>query len=233
MTGSAVSTDGGYTFGAEEPEEQRLNDLVADGMLDALVTHGFLQGHQRNDWTAFRRLQSQVQANFEVPVSSITTKMARLLFAISRARQPHTIVCAGSAWGNALVWLAGAAPQSTCVGVDIDPEASAIAERNFAEIGRPVTILVEDARAVADRLPPVDLLLLDADDPETGKGILVPILESLSPVLSRGSMVLAHDSALPTFADDFVAYRQALISRASQRTMNIPIDRCGLEVTLL
>ena len=233
MTETPATLHDDYAFGAEGTHEQQVNDLVADGMLDALVARGFLDGHRRDDWAAFRALQMQVYATFEVPVSSITTRMARLLFAISRARQPKTIVGAGSAWGNALVWLAGGAPQADCVGIDIDPDASAVAERNFAAIGRPVTILVEDARDVAGRLASVDLLLLDADDPETGKGILVPILESLSPVLSRGSLVLAHDSVLPTFADDFVAYREAVAARAAQRTMNVPIDRCGLEVTLL
>lgn len=233
MTGTTPSTDADYAFGAEDAQEQQINDRVTDGMLKLLVAHGFLDGSERDDWAAFRRLQVQVHARFEVPMSSITTRMARLLFAISRACRPKTIVCAGSAWGNALVWLAGAVPEAECIGIDLDLDASAIAERNFAAIGRAVTILVDDARTVVDRLPPVDLLLLDADDTETGKGILVPILESLSPALRRGSLVLAHDSAVPTFADDFVAYREAVVARGAQRTINVPIDRCGLEVTLL
>jgi len=232
-TGARVVADSDYTFGVENPREQQINDRVADGMLQALVSHGFVADHRAENWAAFRDWQALVNARFEVPTSSITTRMARLLYAISRAAQPRTIVCAGSAWGNALVWLAGGSPEAECTGLDIDPDASAVAVRNFEAVDRAVNILVEDARTVADRLPPVDLLLLDADDAETGKGILVPILESLAPVLHPGSLVLAHDSALPTFARDFVSYRTALVARAAQRTINVPIDRCGLEVTLL
>lgn len=222
-----------HTFGPEGAREREANDRVADRMLEAMVTHGFLDEHRTDDWAEFRVLQERVDARFEVPVSSITTRMARLLYAVSRAARPRTIVCAGSAWGNALVWLAGGSPDARCFGIDIDPTASAAAVRNFEEIGRELTMLVDDARAVAHLLPQVDLLLLDADDAETGKGVLVPILESLSPVLHSGTLVLAHDSALPTFADDFVAYRAAVVARSAQRTINVPIDRCGLEVTLL
>ncbi len=235
MTGTStrVAGDGDYAFGAESPRERQINDRVADGMLLALVSHGFVPDHQQADWAMFQEWQELVHTRFDVPVSSITTRMARLLYAVSRATRPRTIVCAGSAWGNALVWLAGGSPGAECIGVDIDPGCSAVAVRNFEAIGRDARILVEDARAVADQLPQVELLLLDADDAETGKGILVPILESLSPVLHPGSLVLAHDSALPTFAEDFVAFRAALVARAAQKTINVPIDRCGLEVTLL
>lgn len=222
-----------YFFGAESAKERRFNDRIADGFMAYLVKHGFVACHSENVWREFHGWQKVVHDAFDVPVSSITTRMARLLFALARASDPSTIVCVGSAWGNALVWLAGGAPGAHCVGIDIDAESSAIAVRNFAAVGREVDIVVADARTVAGSLPEVDLLLIDADDSETGKGILVPILEAFRERLSDRALVLAHDAALPTFEDDFVAYRAAVVELAARRTIRVPIDQCGLEVTLL
>ena len=236
MTGDKATSPGQsatYAFGAESARESLLNDQITDGLLAQLVEREFLGSHPQGDWHEFHSWQQVVHGAFEVPVSSITTRMARILFALARDSRPHTIVCAGSAWGNALVWMAGGAPEAHCIGIDIDADSSAIAARNFAAVGREVDILVEDARTVADALPKIDLLLLDADDPETGKGILAPILEALRPRLSHQALVLAHDAALPAFEEDFDAYRATVARLGARRTIKVPIDRCGLEVTLL
>lgn len=222
-----------YSFGAESVKERYTNDQIADGLVAQLVEHGFVANHPKGKWQEFHDWEEVVHNAFDVPVSSITTRMARLLFALARDSQPRTIVCAGSAWGNALVWLAGGAPKARCIGIDIDADSSALAARNFTAVNRDIEILVADARNVSDMLPEIDLLLLDADDPESGKGILVPILEALWGKLSDGALVLAHDATLPTFKDDFVAYRATLVRLAARKTIVVPIDRCGLEVTLL
>lgn len=222
-------------FGAEEVDEARVNDLIAQGALRKLREFGALPAGDPVYWPDYHLAAERITGSFEVEVSSITTRMSRLLYGITAAVAPRSIVCVGSAWGNALAWLAAAAPDAHVLGIDIDADATAVAVANFRRAGLRADFLVADGRSLdVLRGNRFDLVLLDADDPDTGKGLLRELLAPLEPLLAPAAVVLAHDSCHPKFADDFVAYRQAVRDVLGARvTVNMPIDWCGLEITAL
>lgn len=222
-----------YLFGEESAFESEVNDKIVSGFHNQLQKFGLLDGSVTIDWADFHLRRRIITANFQVPESSVTTRMARLLYSISNSLQPSSIVCVGSAWGNALVWLAAGAPTAKCFGVDIDERSTIGAIKNFDSIGYKAEFIIADGRKSSRRLPKVDLLLLDTDDSINRKGILVLILEHLLPKLSENCVVLAHDAALSKFEADFKLYRKALVQFGFKKTALIPVDHCGLEVSLL
>lgn len=220
-------------FGTEEPEESLVNDRIVQGALTALRSRGALPGKDPVDWTGFHAAADRIADSFTVRASSITTRMARLLYGITATINPRSLLCLGSAWGNALAWMAAAAPDAHVVGVDIDAESTAVAVGNFRKAGLRADFLIADGRDLDSlRGHTFDLVLLDADDPHTGKGILTELLPSVATMLANSAHVLAHDSCYPKFAQDFAAYRSALPGILGARvTVNMPIDRYGLEVS--
>ncbi|MBX9772619.1 MAG: class I SAM-dependent methyltransferase, partial [Candidatus Obscuribacterales bacterium] len=184
------------------------NVLMHDGMLvDAALKHlvalEVLPGGDVN-MTDFDRFMNSVSQDFRVDESAITTKMARFLFAIARARRPKNVLVIGSFQGNSLVWLAGGAGKTShCVGVDIDAAASERARDNFLSLSMNNVVIEEMDGHLAGQLfeNEIDMILLDADAPTSGKKIYTTLTNALLPKLAPGGLLLAHDMTWPHFQE--------------------------------
>jgi predicted O-methyltransferase YrrM len=221
-----------------EPLEQEI--AVVDEALSALHEAGILP-HTTYDHARLLAHREAVAERFEIPWTAITPRMQRLLYAINAIVQPQNMIAAGVFCGNTFISNAGAGvgpgacyTARNLIGVEIDAEAAAMAERNARRIDDTgvARVLGADARQVISEFPePIDLLYIDADgDPSLAKGIYLEILETALPRLSPGAVVLAHNSVnggrpVQPYLE-FV--RGADCIRAS---VNIVIDVEGLEVS--
>lgn len=195
------------------------------------------------DWTAYRRFRDRVRASFQVPTSAITPLMARVLYGIAFISRPLRILGIGTYLGNGLVWLAGPGSGSEAayrleraVAVDIDREATELAQRNFDALAlQPgVECLAQDGHEVANALAETwDLVWLDAEDPVRGKGIYLTLLESIYPWIRPGGLIVAHDICVPKFKEDIERYHaRVLDGRRFSATVPLAIDASGIEVSL-
>jgi predicted O-methyltransferase YrrM len=183
-----------------------------------------------------------VQEQFEIPWTAITPRMQRLLYAINAIKQPQNMIAAGVFCGNTFISNAGAAvgpgacyTAQQLIGVEIQPEEAARAERNVRRLD-PTGV----ARIVADDAVPfvrrfgstIDLLYLDADgDRQRGKGIYLEILEAGLDRMPPGSLVLAHNSV--NAADRLAAYLAFVRDpHHFQASVNVILDGEGLEVSM-
>jgi predicted O-methyltransferase YrrM len=217
-------------------------NALASRILAKLVDTGALDG-EPPDWDRYLRFRERVRACFEVPGTTITPLMARVFYGIAALARPRRILGIGTYAGNALVWLAGPgfgpdpSYRGTCaVGVDTDEDATLLARENFGRLGADsrVRLLCLDGHRVADEARgPWDLLLLDADDPVSRKGIYLSLLDALYPHVAADGLVLAHDINVPLFREDMSRYRMAVSDEHRFRlTVPLEIDECGLEVSV-
>ena len=186
------------------------------------------------DWTPFETRLPELREEMRVDQSAISTRMARLLFALACVRRPKRVLVVGSYQGAALVWMALAAPGAAVIGVDIDPEANAVAEANLrrAGLGNAYIRLCDGHVSAALHSGPIDLLLLDAEEERNGhasKRIYLSLLRALAPRLAEDALVLAHDACWPPFAEDFDALRE-IFAETGMFTppVTLGIDRYGL-----
>jgi predicted O-methyltransferase YrrM len=217
-------------------------DELADRSLRRAVDMGVLPAGPFPDWTVFRDFRRHVRDAFDVPQSSITPLMARVLYGVAHLVQPVSILVIGSYYGNTLVWLAGPGfgPLPTYVGrralgVDVDAESTAGARANFARLGVDGRLELEVADGHAVGLStdgPFDLVLLDADDPVRRKEVYLSLLDSVYPRIVPGGLVLAHDICVPIFAGDLATYRRTVRDdRRFAGSVSLEIDPCGLELS--
>jgi predicted O-methyltransferase YrrM len=220
---------------SESEANRQVNDQVVAVVLQRLTEVGLLPSGPGFDPAAFHQLREQVSAAFQVERSSITTLTARVLFAIAGRLQPRRVLCIGSYQGNSLVWLAGPiAPRAEVLGLDLCPQAVAVARRNFDRIGMPgVRLECADGHEASNRMAgPPDLVLLDADDPLCGKQLYRSLLERLEPSLAPGTVVLAHDACHAPFQADLAGYFEVVRNPVRFTvSMTLAIDEFGLEVT--
>ena len=185
-----------------EPPEREIQ--VVDQALTALHTAGVLP-HTRYDHAKMLAHREAVRKLFEIPWTAISPRMQRLLYAISAVVQPQNMIAAGVFCGNTFISNAGAAvgpgacyQAKQLIGVEIDPESAALAERNVRRIDATgvARIVADDAlNVVAGFDGPIHLLYLDADGtPEQGKGIYLDILRAAYDKMPPGAVVLAHNS---------------------------------------
>lgn len=228
------------TIGARLPGP--VADLLADRALRRGVELGLLPDRKLPDWAAFRDFRQRVREAFEVPQTSVTPLMARLLYGVAHLARPARILVVGSYYANTLVWLAGPGfgpvasyPGEAAVGVDVDAEAVAGAAGNVARLGTDgrISVAVLDGHAAGDRIGGrFDLVLLDADDPIRRKEVYLSLLDALLPHIADGGLVLAHDICVPVFGSEMARYQQA--TRDPDRfsgTVSYEIDPCGLELS--
>ena len=215
---------------------------LASRVLARLVAQGVLSG-EPPDWEAYQRFRARVRETFEVPGTTITPLMARVLYGIAALARPRRLLGIGTYAGNALVWLAGPGftPAASyrgelAVGVDTDAEATMLARANFGRLGadsRTRLLAIDGHEAAATHAGRWDLVLLDADDPTSRKSVYLSLLESVYPRLAAGGLLLAHDICVPLFREDMSRYR-ALVCDSRRFRMSVPleIDECGLEVSV-
>jgi predicted O-methyltransferase YrrM len=215
---------------------------IVDRILETLRRAGALpQVCAPTPWNAFVKLSNLIHDTYEVPATSFTPIMRRLLFALGFGAQPRTVVGIGTYVGYTFSWLLRnrtdleSAPFcDRAIGIDIDAAANKIARRNCAAIkhGRRLMFLDGDGLRMIEKLKePVDLLYLDLDDPITGKAGYRSVLEAATPLLSPGALVLAHDACVPKFAASFVAYHDYVQQCGLFSDMWIlPVDSCGISV---
>jgi predicted O-methyltransferase YrrM len=224
----------------------RLPTPVANELAGRVLAHcverGVLPAGEPPDWGRFLDFRTVVRERFDVPETSITPLMARVLYGVSTLARPGRVLGIGTYAGNALVWLVGPgfSPHRVydgelAVGADSDAGATELARRNLASIGvERVELRCEDGHVTPTALGERwDLVLLDADDPVTRKGVYLSLLDAVHPFLAAGGLLLAHDICVPIFRADMGRYQEAV--RDPERfaaTVPLEIDECGLEVSV-
>jgi predicted O-methyltransferase YrrM len=138
-----------------------------------------------------------------IPVSP---EGGQLLYALTRASRPDTIVEFGTSFGISTIYLAAAVADNGAgqlLTTELSGKKVTAAGANLAEAGLdgPVTILAGDAlETLADVPGPVGLVLLDG-----WKDLCLPVLRLLEPRLAPGALVVADDISFPSMAD-YLAY---------------------------
>ena len=215
--------------------------------LGELERLGILDGHAY-DLDAFARLRAAVREHFEIPWTSITPPMERLLYAVAAVQRPRVVVAIGVFCGNTLVWNVGAAdgPGKCCdadrlLGVEIKQGSVDTARKNLAAIGASaVDIRCEDGHdTLASLGEPIDLLYLDAtgskdeaDPARRGKAIYATLLDAAYGRLADGALVIAHDTIPDWFPRQAQHYLDAVRDPTRFRlSAEVRIDEQGIEVT--
>jgi predicted O-methyltransferase YrrM len=137
--------------------------------------------------------------NEYIPISA---EAGKLLYAVTRAIRPETVVEFGTSYGISTLYLAAAVADNGTGHVfttELSKKKAAAARANLDEagVGAAVTILSGDALETLAELPgPVSLALLDG-----WKDLYLPVLRLLEPKLAPGALVAADDSTFPALAD--------------------------------
>jgi predicted O-methyltransferase YrrM len=153
------------------------------------------------DLTAQER--ADVREDAYMPVSA---EGGRLLYALTRAARPQTVVEFGTSFGISTIFLAAAVIDNDAgqvVSTELSRKKLDRAQQNLREAGvdGPVTLLAGDARETLATVPgPVGLVLLDG-----WKDLYVPMLKLLEPKLSPGALIIADDSSFASVSD-YLAY---------------------------
>lgn len=194
---------------------------ATDLALTALYNTDILKNQPDVDYTKFDALRSAVKAHFEITWTSIRPPMERLLYSIGAVNKPKNIVAIGIFCGNTLIWNTGSAvgpgkcfDSDHIVGVEIEKEPCDLAGRNLEKIGvrELVDLRCEDGHKTIESINyPIDLLYLDAfgtlpGGTEVTKLIYLSLLEKAYDKLSKGAVVVAHDTIIPTFLKQAQAY---------------------------
>lgn len=234
-----------YVVNTDDPhralESQAQEARVINQALRALVAARILP-HATYDHQRMQAHRDAVRKSFEIPWTTISPRMERLLYAINAVAQPRVMVAVGIFCGNTLAANAGPAVgpgrvyrASRIVGIEIDPERAAQARHNLSSIDPDghVEICVADALSwLASFVGTIDLLYLDAGSRAHGtKGIYLDLLKSAEHVLPHGSLVLAHNSV--NSADQLSQYLARVRNPGLFRqSANMIVDDQGLEVSL-
>jgi predicted O-methyltransferase YrrM len=145
----------------------------------------------RTHATASPLERADALADFYIPISA---DAGRLLYALTRASRPDTVVEFGTSFGISTIYLAAAVTDNgtgRVLTTELSSTKVKAAQSNLAEAGvdGPVTILAGDARqTLADIQGPVGLVLLDG-----WKDLCLPVLRLLEPKLAPGALVAADD----------------------------------------
>jgi predicted O-methyltransferase YrrM len=140
---------------------------------------------------------------FYLPISA---QGGDLLYTLTRATRPTTVVEFGTSFGISTLYLAAAVADNgtgRVFGTELNHAKVTAARANLAEagLGNRVTILAGDALdTLADIPAPIGLVLLDG-----WKDLCLPVLRLLEPRLGAAALIVADDINLSTMAD-YLAY---------------------------
>jgi predicted O-methyltransferase YrrM len=152
----------------------------------------------------------------------------RLLYALTRACRPQTVVEFGTSFGISTIHLAAAVTDNgtgRVITTELSDRKAAAARQNLEQAGLAgvVTILAGDALdTLASITGPVGLVLLDG-----WKDLYLPVLRLLQPGLTPGALIVADDTSLDTAASYLAHVRDPCNGFVS---VDFPIDG-GIEVS--
>ena len=154
----------------------------------------------RSSWNEATAAEvADARENHYIPISA---EAGKLLYAMTRAIRPQTVVEFGTSYGISTLYLAAAVTDNGAGHVfttELSRKKAAAARANLDEagVGDAVTVLVGDALETLIDVPgPVGLALLDG-----WKDLYVPVLRLLEPKLAPGALVAGDDSTFPALAD--------------------------------
>jgi predicted O-methyltransferase YrrM len=132
----------------------------------------------------------------------ISAEGGKLLYALTRAARPETVVEFGASYGISALHLAAAVTDNGTghvITTELSKKKVAATRANLDEagVGDVVTILAGDAlETLADVPGPIGLVLLDG-----WKDLCLPVLRLLEPKLAPGALVVADDTTFTSMAD--------------------------------
>jgi predicted O-methyltransferase YrrM len=146
---------------------------------------------------------ADARENHYIPISA---EAGKLLYGVTRAIRPETVVEFGTSYGISTLYLAAAVTDNGAGHVfttELSQKKAAAARANLDEagVGDAATILSGDALETLGGVQgPVALALLDG-----WKDLYLPVLRLLEPKLAPGALVAGDDSSFPALAD-YLAY---------------------------
>ena len=184
------------------------NTLLAapvQAVLERLFAAAARQDAEPSPWPAdrsFLAATAQDRADaLETVYMPISAPGGRLLYTLTRAARPETVVEFGTSFGISTIYLAAAVSDNGAgrvVTTEMSAAKIAAARANLIEAGvaGPVTILAGDAMHTLAQLPgPIGLVLLDG-----WKDLCLPVLRLLEPRLAPGAIVVADDIDRPSMS---------------------------------
>jgi predicted O-methyltransferase YrrM len=222
--------------------------LTYEGIADNIVKFLRYAGALREEtsttpWDAFLRLSETIHCSYQIPSTTFTPMMRRLVFALGVAARPSTLIGIGTFVGYTFSWLIRNRSDRATVhceralGVDVNARANAIARKNCSVLGHGDRLTYMDAdgcTALKELSASIDLLYLDLDDPHSGKSGYRTVLNSAVQHLRPGAIVLAHDACVRRFKKDFDQYHNYVRkSGLFWGPWIFPVDDCGLSVTVM
>ena len=132
----------------------------------------------------------------------ISPESGNLLYALTRAIRPETVVEFGTSYGISTLYLAAAVTDNGTghvITTELSTKKIAAARANLDEagVGDAVTIRPGDALETLANVPaPIGLVLLDG-----WKDLYLPVLGLLEPRLAPGALIAADDTTFARLAD--------------------------------
>lgn len=194
-------------------------------------------------WASFHALRSLVRRTFDVPWTTYSAAMEHMIFGIACAFRPRSVIGVGTFVGYTFAWqlrdrrdTASGPHVRMALGIDTDARANVVARKNCARLGHGERLRFIDGDGVDvinSIAGEIDVLYLDLDSPQSGKGEYLDVLISALPRLSDVALVLAHDSLVPKFEADMAVYHDFIAESGDLLgPWILPIDECGLSVAL-
>ncbi|WP_425647691.1 O-methyltransferase [Agrobacterium leguminum] len=215
-------------------EAGKLQQAV-DAIVTRLIAQGLSVAKDEVEWELYNSFASDIHRSFEIPSTTITPVMRRLLFALGSLTRPRTILSLGSYVGYCPVWLAGKSStprQIRVIGVDIDKKSCELFDENFSRLAAldlTSISMCERAEQVVERLgADADVIFIDVDDPVSGKSDYPTLFEVAARKAQPHALIVLHDSAVPKFRDVFDEVRRLSRSIPGAFKADLPIDDCGV-----
>ena len=117
--------------------------------------------------------------------------VGRLLYLLTRLKDPRLVVELGSGFGYSAYWFARALNRGKVILTDHDRKNIDLAKETFMQAGlaQRAVFHAGDAIAIAKRYKGIDILFIDID-----KHQYLPALKTLLPNLSRNALIVADNT---------------------------------------
>jgi predicted O-methyltransferase YrrM len=176
------------------------------------------------------RYAPELRPLFDDAVIPVPPEVGQLLYLLTRAKRPKTIVEIGTSFGVSAIHFAAALKdngEGRMITAELSPAKVKAARANLESVGLAqwVEIREGDALDVLEDTHDIDILFLDG-----WKDFYVPILKSMEPKLKAGALVIGDDTKLfPERLAPYLAYIRD--PRNGYVSLDIPMGD-GVELSL-